>query len=77
LRCHKAGQVTGFDFAHGRLDVSSHPFCGGVPTDVRMTTRYRTTEFLSSLMGVLHETGHAMYEQNSHACRGAGPPPYW
>lgn len=53
----------GFDFTHGRLDVSHHPFCGGVPTDVRMTTRYRTDEYLSALMGVLHETGHALYEQ--------------
>lgn len=35
-----------------------------MPSDVRITTRYRTTEFLSSLMGVLHETGHALYEQN-------------
>ena len=56
--------AVGFDFTHGRLSVSHHPFCGGVPTDVRMTTRYRTTEFLSSLMGVLHETGHALYEQS-------------
>ena len=55
--------AVGFDFTHGRLAVSHHPFCGGVPTDVRMTTRYRSTEFLSSLMGVLHETGHALYEQ--------------
>jgi len=53
----------GFDFTHGSLSVSHHPFCGGVPSDVRITTRYRTTEFLSSLMGVLHETGHALYEQ--------------
>jgi carboxypeptidase Taq len=53
----------GFDFTHGRLDVSHHPFCGGVPDDVRMTTRYRTGEFLSALMGVMHETGHALYEQ--------------
>ena len=36
-------QAVGFDFAHGRLDVSHHPFCGGVPSDVRMTTRYRPT----------------------------------
>ncbi len=35
-------EAIGFDFAHGRLDVSHHPFCGGVPTDVRMTTRYTT-----------------------------------
>lgn len=58
-----AMQAVGFDFTHGRLDISHHPFCGGVPTDVRMTTRYRTDEFLSALMGVLHETGHALYEQ--------------
>lgn len=56
--------AVGFDLTHGSLSVSHHPFCGGVPSDVRITTRYRTTEFLSSLMGVLHETGHALYEQN-------------
>jgi carboxypeptidase Taq len=56
-------QALGFDFTHGRLDISHHPFCGGVPTDVRMTTRYRTDEFLSALMGIMHETGHGLYEQ--------------
>ena len=56
-------EALGFDFEHGRLDVSHHPFCGGVPADVRMTTRYTTTEFLSSLMGIIHETGHGLYEQ--------------
>lgn len=54
----------GFDFNHGRLDVSAHPFCGGVPEDVRITTRYNEQAFLSALMGVIHETGHARYEQN-------------
>ncbi|KDM91453.1 carboxypeptidase M32 [Photobacterium galatheae] len=53
----------GFDFSHGRLDVSTHPFCGGVPTDVRITTRYDEDDFTSALMGVIHETGHARYEQ--------------
>ncbi|ASA54482.1 carboxypeptidase M32 [Vibrio gazogenes] len=52
-----------FDFDHGRLDESTHPFCGGVPTDVRITTRYSETEFVQSLMGIVHETGHARYEQ--------------
>jgi carboxypeptidase Taq len=56
-------EAIGFDFDHGRLDVSHHPFCGGVPTDVRMTTRYDTGEFLTSLMGIIHETGHGLYEQ--------------
>ena len=56
--------AVGFDLTHGSLSVSHHPFCGGVPSDVRITTRYRTDDFLSALMGVLHETGHALYEQN-------------
>ncbi len=56
-------QQLGFDFNRGRLDVSHHPFCGGVTDDVRMTTRYNTQEFISAMMGVCHETGHALYEQ--------------
>lgn len=52
-----------FDFQHGRLDESVHPFCGGVPSDVRITTRYDENEFVQSLMGIVHETGHARYEQ--------------
>jgi carboxypeptidase Taq len=56
-------EALGFDFDHGRLDISHHPFCGGVPSDVRMTTRYVTGEFLPALMGILHETGHGLYEQ--------------
>jgi carboxypeptidase Taq len=57
-------QLLQFDFDGGRLDVSTHPFCGGVPQDVRITTRYREDEFTGSLMGIVHETGHARYEQN-------------
>jgi carboxypeptidase Taq len=57
-------QGLGFDFAHGRLDESLHPFCGGVPEDVRITTRYSEDHFVQSLMGVIHETGHALYERN-------------
>ncbi|WP_417831334.1 carboxypeptidase M32 [Terasakiella sp.] len=53
----------GFDFDHGRLDVSAHPFCGGVPDDIRLTTRYDENDFTSAMMGVLHETGHALYER--------------
>lgn len=59
----KMMQAVGFDFHHGRLDVSLHPFCGGVPDDVRITTRYDGDDFMKSLMGVLHETGHALYER--------------
>lgn len=52
----------GFDFTRGRMDVSAHPFCGGNPEDVRITTRYDERDFLSSVMGTVHETGHALYE---------------
>jgi len=54
--------IIGFDFNKGRIDTSHHPFCGGTPDDVRITTRYDENDFTSSLMGVLHETGHALYE---------------
>lgn len=60
----KVMKKLGFDFTRGRVDVSSHPFCGGVPEDIRMTTRYDETDFVQSLMGIVHETGHARYEQN-------------
>jgi carboxypeptidase Taq len=56
-------QILHFDFEHGRLDVSHHPFTGGVPDDVRITTRYRADDFTSSVMAVIHETGHAQYER--------------
>ncbi|MFQ5766247.1 MAG: carboxypeptidase M32, partial [Rhodospirillales bacterium] len=56
-------EAFGFDFDHGRLDVSLHPFCGGTPDDVRITTRYDEADFTSGLMAVLHETGHALYER--------------
>ena len=59
--------AVGFDFARGRLDVSLHPFCGGATNDVRITTRYDEDNFVKALMGVLHETGHALYEQGRPA----------
>ena len=62
--CEQVMRLLGFDFEAGRLDVSTHPFCGGVPEDVRMTTRFRDDEFVASLTGTIHETGHGRYEQN-------------
>ncbi len=61
---HDVMALLGFDFRGGRLDESAHPFSGGVPEDTRLTTRYREEDFLRSLMGTIHETGHARYEQN-------------
>lgn len=53
-----------FDFTRGRIDASTHPMCAGVPEDVRMTTRYYEPDFGQNIMGVAHECGHALYEQN-------------
>jgi len=54
----------GFDFRAGRIDTSAHPFCTTLgPRDMRMTTRYDEADFTSSLFGVLHESGHGLYEQ--------------
>ena len=59
----KVMKSLGFDFSKGRLDTSIHPFSGGTPDDVRITTRYNENDWTGSLMGVIHETGHAVYEQ--------------
>jgi carboxypeptidase Taq len=61
--CMRVMKALGFDFEHGRLDISHHPFCGGVPRDVRITTRYNEASFITALMGLIHETGHGRYEQ--------------
>ena len=58
----KLMQCLGFDFESGRLDQSIHPFSTGVAGDLRITTRYRTTDFLEALNATAHETGHASYE---------------
>jgi carboxypeptidase Taq len=60
----EAAAAVGFDFEAGRLDVSVHPFCSGLgPGDTRMTTRYDENYFGDAFFGVLHETGHALYDQ--------------
>jgi carboxypeptidase Taq len=61
--CRRLSARAGLEAAHSRLDRSAHPFCGGTPTDVRITTRYNEQDFGQSLMGVMHETGHALYER--------------
>jgi carboxypeptidase Taq len=65
LFAESAAAAFGFDFSAGRLDTTAHPFCSGFgPGDCRITTRYNPRFFGESFFGVLHETGHALYEQN-------------
>lgn len=62
--CERVMAMLGFDFAAGRLDTTIHPFTGGVPEDVRLATRFVEGAFLPALIGTIHETGHARYQQN-------------
>ena len=50
--------------ARGRIDETEHPFTTGYYDDVRITTHYFLNNYVSSIFSVLHETGHALYEQN-------------
>ena len=71
--CRHLSEAAGLEPAHFRLDRSAHPFCGGTPTDVRITTRYDEADFAQALMGVMHETGHALYERGLPAARARQP----
>jgi carboxypeptidase Taq len=60
----EAAELVGFDFTAGRLDISVHPFCSDIgPGDTRMTTRYDEKYFGDAFFGVLHESGHGLYDQ--------------
>ena len=61
--CRLLTERAGLEPSHARLDRSTHPFCGGTPTDIRITTRYDEANPGQAIMGVLHETGHALYER--------------
>ncbi|ADV66217.1 carboxypeptidase M32 [Deinococcus maricopensis] len=59
-----AEEAFGLKPAFSRLDVSAHPFQTNFSrSDLRITTRFDETYFPTSLYGVWHETGHAMYER--------------
>ena len=54
----------GFDFDSGRLDESTHPFCGGTHCkDVRLTTRFHENNVNDAIGSTMHEAGHGIYEQ--------------
>jgi carboxypeptidase Taq len=74
--CRRLSTRAGLEPEHSRLDRSTHPFCGGTPTDVRITTRYNEADFAQSLLGVLHETGHALYERGLPAAWSRQPVGY-
>lgn len=56
-------RLIGYDFTHGRIDLSAHPFSSAShPTDSRITSRLHADSLMSHLFVLLHEFGHALYE---------------
>ncbi len=54
----------GFDFHSGRLDITLHPFLARIgPGDIRIATRYSPDNFGQGFFAIIHEVGHALYEQ--------------
>lgn len=53
----------GYEWNHGRLDKSVHPFTTGFGlNDLRITTRFNTQFLPTAMFGTMHECGHALYE---------------
>ncbi|WP_302082286.1 carboxypeptidase M32 [Salinibaculum rarum] len=53
--------LLGYDWDHGRLDTSSHPFTSGTQFDARITTRFQPGDPMDALGSTIHEFGHATY----------------
>ena len=57
--------LIGFDFERGSFTTTEHPFTDGLArNDIRVTTHYHPTQFASSMFSIIHEGGHALFEQN-------------
>jgi carboxypeptidase Taq len=58
------GYDTVSEKARGRFDDTIHPFTSGYLDDVRIALRFSDTGLFDSILGAMHEAGHALYEQN-------------
>ncbi len=58
------GYDTSSDQAGGRIDEVTHPFTTGYYDDVRITMNYNEQDPVNGVLTILHEAGHALYEQN-------------
>ncbi|HSL87356.1 MAG TPA: carboxypeptidase M32 [Bacteroidales bacterium] len=55
----------GYDFERGAIAESAHPFSTNFGNnDVRITTAYSKEDPIVAMYSTIHETGHAIYEQN-------------
>ena len=69
-----AANALGFDLHGGRLDVAQHPFCTAIgPGDVRITLRYDPHDVSQGFFSLMHELGHALYDQGLDAAHYGTP----
>lgn len=55
----------GFDFNRGAFTTTEHPFTDTLGrNDERVTTHYYPNMFTSSMFSIIHEGGHALFDQN-------------
>jgi carboxypeptidase Taq len=68
LFANEIAAALGFDLEGGRLDVGQHPFCTAIgPGDIRIALRYEPRNFAQGFFALLHELGHALYDQGLDA----------
>ncbi len=63
--CLWLAEYLGFDLDRGVIGESEHPFTTSFHNhDVRITTHYYENQLDSAIFSLIHETGHALYEQD-------------
>jgi carboxypeptidase Taq len=68
--CHELLQGLGFDFNHGRIDVSAKAFHSSTDEDSRIGLRVAPTNVWSTISSAVHEMGHALHKLHR-------PKAYW
>ena len=64
--CENVSKQMGFDLERGAISISEHPFTSTLgQDDIRVTTRYTDPSVMDPISSIVHETGHALYEQNA------------
>lgn len=62
--CEQLAGELGFDFRRGRLDTAVHPFTTQIsPHDCRIAIRFHERNLAPVISVLLHELGHALYDQ--------------
>jgi carboxypeptidase Taq len=63
--CEELARALGYEFTRGGMATCAHPFTTLLgPHDCRIALRFQEHDLREGLFGVLHELGHALYDQS-------------